>query len=50
MLHLDAGVHLHEIKLATGIEQELDGAGPLVTDGASRSNCRFPHAFADHRI
>ena len=47
MLHLDAGIHLHEIEITVGIEQKLDGAGPLVTNGASRSDGRFPHALAN---
>ena len=40
MLHLNAGVHFHEIEVAGAVHQELHGAGTLVADGArSRYSC-----------
>ncbi|MNH22558.1 hypothetical protein D3C79_824210 [compost metagenome] len=46
VLHLQAGVHLHEEELATGIEQELHGAGAHVADGLGRAYRRFTHGPA----
>ena len=43
VLHLNAGVHLHEIKLARSIHQELHRAGALVADGAGRRHGRIAH-------
>lgn len=41
MLHLDAGVHLHEVELLVLVEQELDGAGAFVVDRLGRRyGCR----------
>ncbi|MNZ73391.1 hypothetical protein D3C78_918020 [compost metagenome] len=40
---LQAGVHLQEIELPTGVEQKLDGTGAHVMDGASRFQCRLAH-------
>ena len=53
MLHLDAGVHLHEVELLVLVEQELDGASAFVVDRfGRRDRCRAhlrPQLFADHR-
>ena len=46
MLHLDAGVHLHEIEPTAAVEQELDSASALVVDAAGCGHGRFTHATA----
>ena len=46
VLHLDPGVHLHEVVVAVGVEQELDGARVHVLDGGRGLDRRPPHAAA----
>ena len=50
MLHLDARVHLHEIELAGGIQQEFHGAGAFVANGFGCGDSRITHAAAGFRI
>ena len=46
MLDLDAGVHLHEVKVAGVVDQELDGAGILVIDRLGQGDGSLAHALA----
>ena len=46
MLDLDAGVHLHEVKIAVVVDQELDGAGVLVVDRLGQGDRGLAHALA----
>ena len=46
MLDLDAGVHLHEVKVAGVVDQELDGAGILVIDRLGQGDGGLAHALA----
>ena len=46
---LETRVHFHEMKLAAGVEQELDGAGALVADRLDRRHRRRSHALAQRR-
>ena len=46
VLDLHAGVHLHEIEVPRGVEQELDRAGALVAGGARRFDGGLAHALA----
>jgi hypothetical protein len=46
VLDLDAGVHLHEVELAA-VEEELDGAGALVADGAGGLDGGVAHVAAE---
>ncbi len=41
VLHLEAGVHLQEVRPAVGVHQELDGPGADVGDGAGRADGRL---------
>ena len=50
MLHLDAGVHLHEVEAAAAIHQEFDRAGALVVDRAGCGHGRIAHPPAQFRI
>ncbi len=45
MLHLQAGIHFHEIKIAA-VEQKFDGARPDIPDLACDQDCRRTHAAA----
>ena len=50
MLHLDAGVHLHEVEvLHVRIQQKLHGAGALVAHGPGRPDRRLANAGAQLR-
>ena len=44
MLDLQPRVHLHEVELAVGVEQELDRAGADVADGSRQRDRRRAHA------
>ena len=46
VLHLDAGVHLHEVVRPIGVEQHLDRPGPHVIDRLRASDGRGPHFLA----
>ena len=46
MLHLHARVHLHEVELARGVQQKLDGAGVAVVHGAHGLDGRNAHSAA----
>ncbi|MNZ64242.1 hypothetical protein D3C78_824090 [compost metagenome] len=46
MFDLQARVHLHEEEFATGIEQELHGAGADIADRLGRLDRRFAHGLA----
>ena len=46
VLHLDPGVHLHEIELAVAVDQKFDGARSLVVDGACRCHGGLTHLAA----
>ena len=43
MLHLNPGVHLHEIEPAVAIQKEFDRAGAFVIDAAGCSDGGFAH-------
>ena len=45
MLHLNTGVHFHEIEVAVFVYEELDGSNTFVVDGLSAVDGRFTHAF-----
>ena len=45
MLDLQAGVHLHEVEFVT-LDDEFDGAGPHVSDGAGGGAPGFTHGAA----
>src|SRR5260370_21364937 len=47
MLHLDAGIHLHEIVRAVFVEQHLDRPCPDVVDGLCTGDRRGAHLFAE---
>ena len=49
VLDLEAGVHLEERELAVAVEQELDGAGADVADGARRGDRGLAHPRARSR-
>ncbi len=49
MLDLEAGVHLQEVEVAGGVEQELAGAGVGVPDRLRRRHGRRAHAAAELR-
>jgi len=42
VLHLDPGVHLHEVVISRRVHQELDGARVDVLDGLRRLHRRLP--------
>ena len=46
VLHLHAGVHLHEVELAALVQQKLDGAGVAVVHGAHGLQGRLHHVAA----
>ena len=46
MLHLDPGVHLHEVEAAVGVEQELDGARADVADVGGQRHRGLAHPRA----
>ena len=46
MLHLQARVHLEEVEVAILVDQELDGAGVVVTGGFGDAHGDFAHAAA----
>ena len=46
VLHLDAGVHLHEVVVARGVEQELDGSRVRVVHRRGRVGGGLAHAPA----
>ena len=46
MLHLDAGVHLHEIESTASVHKEFDGAGALVADAARGGHSGLAHLAA----
>ena len=50
MLHLDAGVHLHEIEAAAAIHQELNRASAFVVDRAGRCDGGIAHAPAQFGV
>ena len=50
VLHLQPGVHLHEVEAALGVEQELQRAGALVADRLDRGHCRGAHARAQRGV
>ena len=50
MLHLNARVHLHEVKAAAAIQQKLNGACAFVLDAAGRCHGGFAHATAKFRV
>ena len=45
-LNLQTGVHLHEVAVATGVEQKLQRARALAGDGLDRRHRRGTHALA----
>ncbi len=45
MLHLNSGIHLHEIKMILFIQQKLNGAGIDITRRFRRFYRRLPHLF-----
>ena len=45
VLHLDTGIHLHEVEVAIGIDQELYRTHALVTDGLPGLNGGLAHAL-----
>ena len=47
MLHLDAGVHLHEVEILLLVHQILDGAGVDVFDLLAELHRGVAHAFAE---
>ena len=49
VLHLQAGVHLHEEELATRVQQEFHGAGADIADGLGGLHRRFAHGAAQRR-
>ena len=46
MLHLDAGVHLHEVEIAVSIHQKLHGARPDIVDGLRGPHSGMTHLFS----
>ena len=46
MLHLDPGVHFHEIEATAAIQQKFHRSGALVIDASGGSNGGFAHAAA----
>ena len=47
MLHLNAGVHLHEVEVfALVIDEVLDGSSVLVADFLHQLHSRLAHALA----
>ena len=50
MLDLKTGVHLQEIKVALGINQELDGTGRRVLDMLGQHDSLFTHGLASRLI
>ena len=50
MLHLDAGIHLHEVEATAGIKQKFDRASAFVADAASRRDSSLPHATTSIRV
>ena len=54
MLHLQAGIHLHEVETVRAqplrhVGNELDGAGTVIVDGTGGSHRRLPHGLAHVR-
>jgi len=50
MLDLQARIHLHEIKGARPVGDELDGAGALVADGPGGGDRGTAHRLAPRRV
>ena len=50
VLHLHAGVHLHEEEVAALVQQELDGAGVEVADGLGGLHGGVADALAQGRV
>ena len=46
VLHLDSGVHFHEVEVAVLVHQELDGSRPLVFDEFGCLDRRSSHLLA----
>jgi hypothetical protein len=46
MLHLNAGVHFHKVKIAVAIQQKLHGARPHIVNGLSGPHRCIPHFLA----
>ncbi len=46
MLHLQAGIHLHEVELLALVDQELDGARAHIADRARRRDGGLRHCCA----
>ena len=49
MFHLQAGVHLHEVKLAAGVQQELQRARAFIAQGLNGLHGSEAHALAQGR-
>src|SRR5207302_6297952 len=49
MLHLNAGIHFHEIVLAVRIEQHLNRAGAYIIDRLGTGDRRVAHALPQRR-
>ena len=46
VLHLDPGVHLHEVEVLILIQKELDGSRVLIAHGLRRAHCNLAHALS----
>lgn len=49
MLHLQAGIHFHEVEATVGLCDELDRAGAHIAYGLGSSDCRLTHLLAAFR-
>jgi hypothetical protein len=47
VLHLKPGVHLEEVEVLLGVEQELDGAGRVVPDCRGQGDGLFAHGSSE---
>ena len=49
MLHLDTGVHLHEVKTSVSLQEKFNGSGIDITCCFCRSHSRFSHGTSQFR-
>ena len=47
VFHLNAGVHLHEVEVQVVIDEVLDGAGIVVSDGLTETDRSLTHSLAE---
>ena len=47
MLHLNAGVHLHEVEVQVVVDEVLDGSGVVVADGLAEADGGLAHALTE---